>query len=96
MEKQQEVKVFHLDFSTCTTLNEIYEQIKKELELPAECGRNLNALWDAVTGMMYTPAQIIVSKSTKNKSLEASVQKIISVLQEAEETYKKIVVIINN
>ena len=95
MEKQ-ELRVFELDFSGCTSLGEIYEQIKSSLELPQDCGRNLNALWDAVTGMMYTPAKIIINKNAKNKVLQDSIQQIISVLQEAEETYKEIVVVVND
>lgn len=48
---------------------------------------------DAVTGMMYTPAQITVSKKVKNNSLAADVQQIISVLYEAEEKYGRIKVV---
>ena len=72
---------------------QIYREIKKKLELPDWCGENLDALWDAVTGMMYTPAQITVSKKVKNNSLAADVQQIISVLYEAEEKYGKIKVV---
>ncbi len=89
----EEMKKFQLDFSRCTTLGEIYGAIKEELELPQWCGENLDALWDAVTGMMYTPAQIAVSKKVKNHELASDVQQIISVLYEAEEKYGQITVI---
>ena len=88
-----ETRKFELDFSECSTWGEIYREIKKKLELPDWCGENLDALWDAVTGMMYTPAQITVSKKVKNNSLAADVQQIISVLYEAEEKYGKIKVV---
>ena len=90
---KRETRNFELDFSECSTWGEIYREIKKKLELPDWCGENLDALWDAVTGMMYTPAQITVSKKVKNNSLEADVQQIISVLYEAEEKYGKIKVV---
>ena len=88
-----EIRKFELDFSECSTWGEVYREIKKKLELPDWCGENLDALWDAVTGMMYTPAQITVSKKVKNNSLAADVQQIISVLYEAEEKYGQITVI---
>ena len=90
---EQEIRKFEIDFSACTTWGEVYREIKTKLELPDWCGENLDALWDAVTGMMYTPAQITVSKKVKNNSLAADVQQIISVLYEAEEKYGKIKVV---
>lgn len=90
---KRETREFELDFSECSTWGEVYREIKKKLELPDWCGENLDALWDAVTGMMYTPAQITVSKKIKNNSLAADVQQIISVLYEAEEKYGKIKVV---
>ena len=90
---KREIRKFELDFSECSTWGEVYREIKKKLELPDWCGENLDALWDAVTGMMYTPAQITVSKKVKNNSLAADVQQIISVLYEAEEKYGKIKVV---
>ena len=90
---KREARKFELDFSECSTWGEVYREIKKKLELPDWCGENLDALWDAVTGMMYTPAQITVSKKVRNNSLAADVQQIISVLYEAEEKYGKIKVV---
>ena len=90
---EREIRRFELDFSKCSTRGEIYREIKKELEIPDWCGENLDALWDAVTGMMYTPAQITVRKKVKNNSLLADVQQIVSVLYEAEEKYGQITVI---
>ena len=90
---KREIRKIELDFSECSTWGEVYREIKKKLELPDWCGENLDALWDAVTGMMYTPAQITVSKKVKNNSLAADVQQIISVLYEAEEKYGQITVI---
>ena len=58
----EEMKKFQLDFSKCTTWGEIYAVIKRELELPEWCGENVNALWDALTGIMHVPAEITVSK----------------------------------
>ncbi|MBE6799160.1 MAG: barnase inhibitor [Ruminococcaceae bacterium] len=82
-----------LDFSDCKYLGEIHELIKKELELPQFYGCNLDALWDAVTGIMYVPANIKIifkPKTAASMKLTEEVEKIILVFQEAEEEYKQI------
>lgn len=82
-----------LDFSSCKYLGEVHEIIKTELELPDWYGANLDALWDAVTGLMYVPANIKIifkpeTKATENLSDE--IEKIISVFFEAQEEYNQI------
>ena len=82
-----------LDFSSCKYLGEVHEIIKTELELPDWYGENLDALWDAVTGLMYVPANIKIifkpeTKATENLSDE--IDKIISVFFEAQEEYNQI------
>ena len=86
-------KQFELDFTACTTWGEIYAVIKKELELPQWCGENLNALWDALTGIMYVPAEITVCKNVSNNELVPVVQQIIDVMYEAERIYHEIKII---
>jgi len=90
MPDQHDIKIRNLDFSKCNYLGEVYEVIKKELELPEWFGANLDALWDAVTGMMYTPAEIRICKNAGRSDLLAEVDKIIALFQEAEETYHEI------
>lgn len=90
---EQEIRKFEIDFSACTTWGEVYREIKTKLELPDWCGENLDALWDAVTGIMYTPAQITVCTTVKNSNLLPEIRKIISLLYEAEHEYGRITVI---
>ena len=89
MEKRG-IRRFNLDFSECRYLGEIYAHIKNVLELPQWCGENLDALWDAVTGMMYTPAEIIICPKVKRKELQDDVKEIIAVFQEAQQEYNEI------
>ena len=96
MSESLSVKERVLDFSECSYIGEVYAVIKKELELPEWCGENLDALWDAVTGMMYTPAHIIIRSATKSEELQQSIDDIISVFREAEEEYHEIAVVIRN
>ena len=77
-----------LDFSSCKYLGEVHELIKKELELPEFYGCNLDALWDAITGLMYVPANIKIiykPESVAAEKLANEIEKIIQVFQEAEE-----------
>lgn len=94
MSENLTVKERFLDFSECSYIGEVYTVIKKELELPEWCGENLDALWDAVTGMMYTPANITIKTATKKTDLQQSVNDIITVFQEAEEEYHEITVVV--
>lgn len=85
-----------LDFSSCRHLGEIHEIIRTELELPDWYGANLDALWDAVTGLMYVPAnvRIIFKPETKaSQNLSEEVEKIIAVFVEAEKEYGEIAVV---
>lgn len=85
-------KNYTLDFSECTYIGEVYAVIKKELELPSWCGENLDALWDALTGMMYTPVNIIIKTAAKREALQQSINDIVEVFREAETEYGEIVV----
>lgn len=87
-----DTKNYTLDFSDCAYIGEVYTVIKKELELPSWCGENLDALWDALTGMMYTPAKIKIKTATKQAALQQSVNDIIEVFREAESEYGEITV----
>lgn len=88
------VKERNIDFSDCKYWSEMYDVIKTELELPDWFGNNLDALWDAVTGIMYLPAEITISRKVGNTELQDEVDAIISVLQEAEQKYNQITVIL--
>lgn len=92
--EERELRRFSLDFSECRYLGEIYAQIKSVLELPQWCGENLDALWDAVTGMMYTPAEVTIISKVRRTELQEDVKEIITVFQEAQDEYNEISVIV--
>lgn len=96
MAEQKDGKIRNLDFSECRYLGEMYEVIKNELELPAWFGANLDALWDAITGIMYTPAEIRISRTVGRSELLLDVDEIIAVFREAEEKYHEISVIVTS
>ncbi|MGN0441207.1 MAG: barstar family protein [Acutalibacteraceae bacterium] len=81
-----------LDFSDCRYLGEVHKIIQEKLELPEWYGKNLDALWDALTGIMYVPANIkIIYKPKKIASMELSdeICKIIEVFKEAVQEYNE-------
>ncbi|MGN0460880.1 MAG: barstar family protein [Ruminococcus sp.] len=81
-----------LDFSDCRYLGEVHKKIQEKLELPEWYGENLDALWDALTGIMYVPANIkIIYKPKKITSVELSdeICKIIEVFKEAVQGYNE-------
>lgn len=82
-----------LDFSSCKYLGEVHEIIKTELGLPDCYGANLDALWDAVTGLMYVPANIKIIFKPETKAAEKlgdEIDKIVSIFFEAQEEYNQI------
>lgn len=82
-----------LDFSLCKYLGEVHEIIKTELELPDWYGANLDALWDAVTGLMYVPANIKIIFKPETKAAEKlgdEIDEIVSIFFEAQEEYNQI------
>lgn len=92
--EERELKRFNLDFSECKYLGEIYAHIKSVLELPQWCGENLDALWDAMTGMMYTPAEVTIIPKVRRKELKEDIKEIISIFHEAQQEYNEISVIV--
>ena len=96
MSERQDVKVRNLDFSECRYLGEIYEVIGNELELPAWFGANPDALWDAITCIMYTPAEIRISRTVGRSELVPDIDEIIAIFREAEEKYHEISVIVTS
>jgi len=83
-------KVITLDFSECCYLGEVYEVIRRELELPEWFGANPDALWDALTGIAHTSAEIRVLPQARRSELLPEIEEIIAVFQEAAQTYQEI------
>ena len=83
------VKKRLLDFSACTTAGEVHQLIREELELPAWYGGNLDALWDSLTGIMYTPADITIRYRPRTKAAEGLKEYIHSVIAVFEEAREK-------
>ncbi len=83
-----------IDFSNCRYPMDLHNEIRTKLELPDWYGNNLNALWDALTGIIETPIDITVIFKPETKgaeNLKESVLKIIEVFEDAAEDDEEIV-----
>lgn len=92
MNEEYAIKHFDLNFAECRYIGELYRELKKKLELPDWCGENLDAFWDALTGIMYTPADISITKTTARQDIQEHANSIVAVMQEAEAKYSEITV----
>ncbi len=84
-----------IDFSKCKTDDDLYDELERKLDLPGQYGRNLDALWDSVTGIMYTPAYVTIRGAGKvPKSIQPKVEKMIEVFRDAETMYGNVKLIL--
>lgn len=52
------IKKINLDGKTVKSLNDLYENISKQISLPEHFGRNLDALWDVLSTDVEGPIEI--------------------------------------
>jgi len=80
-----------IDFSQCNYIGELHIATKEALDFPDFYGENLDALWDAITGLVTLPERVIL-RGTKNvrAGLQEYMGKIITVFQRAESEYGQI------
>ncbi len=73
-----------MDFSD---YSQIYQEVKAKCDLPDWCGENQDALWDAVTGMMETPARIHIKAWPRGPEWVREVQAIRKIFRRAQQAY---------
>lgn len=92
MTDTDQLRSFTLDFSECKSIGELYSVIRTGLELPDWFGENLDAFWDALWGIMYTPAEITVKYKLSEPQITEYIRKLIDIMNEAAEEYGEITV----
>ena len=82
-----------IDFTGAKNWDEVHERISKPLDFPEWYGKNLDALWELLTGYI-APCNIKI-KGTKKVSSEylEYVQHICRIFIRAEDIYKEIKII---
>ena len=71
------------------SLDEAYSALAAALALPAHFGRNLDALWDALTGDMAGPLELVWDDAAATRAaLGADFERLVALLREAEAARK--------
>lgn len=90
-------KSVELDFSSCKYIGSVHREIKEKLNLPEWYGENLDALWDALVGIVKTPINIRIifnPKISAVKNITPYINEVINVFNDAAAQYKEIKVIV--
>lgn len=74
-----------LDTSHCSTADELHDALKQQLALPDYYGRNLDALWDCITGEVALPLVIEWRGYVEaRQAIGSYVEKVLEVLLQAQ------------
>ena len=63
------VKKCAFDGKTIASLNDFYDRLEAQLELPKHFGRNLDALWDALSAEVEGPFEIVWTHAADSRRL---------------------------
>ncbi|KML12669.1 barnase inhibitor [Bacillus safensis] len=80
------MKKVQLDGAVCRSQEELHDQLKTVLHLPDYYGKNLDALWDCLTGEVTLPIELIwVNFQTSKDALGDYAENLRQLFHEAEE-----------
>ncbi|WP_456267155.1 MULTISPECIES: barstar family protein [unclassified Bacillus (in: firmicutes)] len=78
-----------LDGAACRSQEELHDQLKTVLHLPDYYGKNLDALWDCLTGGVILPVELTwVNFQMSQDALGDYAENLRQLFQEAEEELK--------
>ncbi len=77
-----------IDLSQCDTIMDIHRTLQETLGFPSFYGKNLDALWDCLTGFMDSPADItFVNLGAVHACPQDYLEKILETFAEAATFY---------
>ena len=83
------MKKVQLDGAVCRSQEELHDQLKTVLHLPEKKKKNLDALWDCLTGEVDLPVELTwVNFQTSKDALGDYAESLRQLFQEAEEELK--------
>lgn len=77
------MKIVSFNFHNIADVEEFYRQFVVKFAIEMNFGANLDALWDALTGMIELPARVTLRHLAEHKDA-AQFDAIIAVMREAE------------
>ena len=79
---------YEIDFSGVETSREMHAAIQEGLKLPEYYGKNLDALWDCLTGDLETPCEIYIKgMGRKNEMMNALLEAVLEMMERAAEQH---------
>lgn len=79
------VKQYALNGRLIHSLNDLYDQLSSRLSLPSHFGRNLDALWDVLSGDVEGPFKIVWKRAAESKkSMGRDFNRVLKLLKELE------------
>ena len=78
-----------IDGSKIMSEEDVHKTVAEGLDLPSWYGKNLDALWDTLTGMVERPLRITWIHADQSKERLPRYEKIISLLRDVEAQDKK-------
>ncbi len=86
------MKQYTIDFSSVKTYDDFYDAISEGLEFPSWFGRNLDAVWDLLTGHIEYPADIhIKGASELSKDLNEIFLEFSNIINRTQEVHESLV-----
>ncbi|MCM2990604.1 barstar family protein [Bacillus safensis] len=83
------MKKVQLNGAACRSQEELHDQLKTVLHLPDHYGKNLDALWDCLTGEVTLPVELTwVNFQASKVALGDYAESLRQLFQEAEEELK--------
>ena len=80
------MKTVVVDFTGAKYYYDLHQRLKDSLELPEFYGRNFDALWDCLTGMIETPIAVTLKGlNTLPKDLDYAKKIVLKVFMRAQE-----------
>ncbi|MBS4746521.1 MULTISPECIES: barstar family protein [Bacillus] len=80
------MKKVQLNGAMCRSQEELHEQLKTVLQLPDHYGKNLDALWDCLTGEVSLPVELTwIHYQASKDELGDYAENLRQLFQEAEE-----------
>jgi ribonuclease inhibitor len=73
-----------IDGSKISSEEHFHEVIEKGFALPSWYGKNLDALWDALTGMVSRPVELVWIHAEQSRKMLPRYEKIVSLLRDVE------------
>lgn len=72
-----------LDFSACTEREQLFEELSRKMDWQTWYGRNLDALWDVLTGLPHKGKRFTIALPDAESDIAAYAESICDVFREA-------------